>query len=208
LARMLYAQLPASATLVVSSSMPIRDLESFGAPRPDPPRILANRGANGIDGVVSTAIGVALTAPGPTVAYVGDLAMMHDVSALVRGAGPDVACTVVVADNNGGGIFSFLGQAEALETNEFETLFGTPQVPDVADVVAGFGVPVDDIGPGGAGPAFAAALRNRLSTGTLAVIRVRLPGRSENVDIHRHIDRLIVEAVDEQVMGGQHGVGS
>ena len=102
-------------TLVVSSSMPVRDVEAFGSPRADPPRVLANRGANGIDGVVSTALGVAL-ATGPTVALVGDLAFLHDVSALVGSAEDREALTVVVADNGGGGIFSFLPQAARLAT--------------------------------------------------------------------------------------------
>jgi 2-succinyl-5-enolpyruvyl-6-hydroxy-3-cyclohexene-1-carboxylate synthase len=199
-ARHLFADLPGGVTLVASSSMPIRDLEAFAGPRADPPRVLANRGANGIDGVVSTALGVAL-ATGPTVALVGDLAFFHDVSALVRSAGSDLPCTVVVADNGGGGIFSFLPPATALDPATFETLFGTEQEPDVARVAAGFGLPVDDIGADDPPEALGEALGRRIGGEGLAVIRVRLPDRSANVGIHADINRAVVEAVDALAAG-------
>jgi 2-succinyl-5-enolpyruvyl-6-hydroxy-3-cyclohexene-1-carboxylate synthase len=217
LARRLFSDLPSGVTLVTSSSMPIRDLEAFGEPRVDPPRVLANRGANGIDGVVSTALGVAM-AGGPAVALVGDLAFFHDVSALVRGVGVDPPCTVVVADNRGGGIFSFLPPAATLDAATFEALFGTPQAPDVAGVAAGFGVPVDDIGPDGGFRALGEALQQRIADGGLAVIRVRLPDRTANVEIHQEINRAVVQAVDGAMAAGanrtlpdataQQGVGS
>lgn len=213
LARRLFADLPAGVTLVSSSSMPIRDLEAFGAPRVGPPRLLANRGANGIDGVVSTAMGVAL-ATGPTVALVGDLAFFHDVSALVRGVGSRVPCTVVVADNRGGGIFSFLPPASALDPASFETLFGTEQAPDVAEVAAGFGVPVEEIGPGDGPGVLQEALARRIEQGTLAVIRVRLPDRAANVEIHADLNHRIVAGVERALAAGspetaaQQGVGS
>ena len=196
LARRLFADLPPGVTLVSSSSMPIRDLEAFGEPRLDPPRVLANRGANGIDGVVSTALGVAM-ASGSTVALVGDLAFFHDVSALVRGVGYDPPCTLVVADNGGGGIFSFLPQAAILDPSTFEALFGTPQSSDVAKVAAGFGLAVDEIGPDDGPGALVEALRRRIAAGGLAVIRVRLPDRSANVEIHAEINRTVVRAVDD-----------
>ena len=206
LARQLFADLPSGVTLVSSSSMPIRDLEAFGAPRVDPPRVLANRGANGIDGVVSTALGVAM-ATGPTVALVGDLAFFHDVSALVRGVGTDPPCTVVVADNRGGGIFSFLPQAASLDTTTFEALFGTPQAPDVARVAAGFGLPVEEIGPEDGPGALGEALHRRVAGGGLAVIRVRLPDRSANVAIHAEVNRAVVRAVDEAMAAGVDRAG-
>ncbi len=121
LARRLYRAVPAEATLVVSSSMPVRDVEAFAPPWSSPPRVLANRGANGIDGVVSTALGVALGRGRPTVALVGDLAFLHDCSALVRSPGADMPCTIVVADNGGGGIFSFLPPASALDPRPSRT---------------------------------------------------------------------------------------
>jgi 2-succinyl-5-enolpyruvyl-6-hydroxy-3-cyclohexene-1-carboxylate synthase len=217
LARRLFADLPSEVTLVSSSSMPVRDLEAFAGPRVDPPRVLANRGANGIDGVVSTALGVAL-ATGPTVALVGDLAFLHDVSALLRSAGTGAPCTVVVADNGGGGIFSFLPPALVLDPVSFETLFGTPQVPDVAEVAAGFGIPVDEVGPDDGPEALRDALDRRMRDGDLGVVRVRLPDRVANVEIHADINRQIVEAVDRGLVAGaaaglpdataQQGVGS
>jgi 2-succinyl-5-enolpyruvyl-6-hydroxy-3-cyclohexene-1-carboxylate synthase len=106
---------------------------------------------------------------------------------------------VVVADNGGGGIFSFLDPATALEPAAFEHLFGTPQLPDVASVAAGFGWPVDDVGIDDGTDAFVHALSGRSGTGGLSVIRVRLPGRSENVAVHRQVNAAIVEAVDATV---------
>ena len=123
--------------------MPVRDLEWFAAPRSDPPRVLANRGANGIDGVASTTLGVAAAAAGtggPVVGLIGDLAFLHDSTALVRGRRePTLPAVLVVVDNGGGGIFSFLQQASELEEALFERLFGTPQRIDVADLARAAG---------------------------------------------------------------------
>ena len=88
--------------------------------------VLSNRGANGIDGVLSTAIGVALAVVAPVVALVGDLAFLYDAGALLGAASRDVALTIVVVDNDGGGIFSFLPQAAALPAGQFERYWGTP----------------------------------------------------------------------------------
>ena len=194
LAHRLFARMPAGSTLVVSSSMPVRDLEAFAPSRHDPPRVLANRGANGIDGVVSTALGVAVASSGPTVALVGDLAFFHDVSALVRAEGMTASLTVVVADNDGGGIFSFLDQAAAFDTHSFDLLFGTPQLPDVASVAAGFGWPVDECGPAAA-TGLEEALDRRLAGASMSVIRVGLPGRTENVAVHQRINEAVAQAL-------------
>ena len=154
-ARMLQRYAAASsATLVVSASMPIRDLEWFAPALPVPPRVLANRGANGIDGVVSTALGVAASGTtGRTLALLGDLAFLHDVSGLVNL--PERPCTFIVVDNGGGGIFSFLPQAKALRPESFETLFATPPTSDLGAVAArvrASGRGSDDAFRVGAGP--------------------------------------------------------
>jgi 2-succinyl-5-enolpyruvyl-6-hydroxy-3-cyclohexene-1-carboxylate synthase len=147
-ARQLFAAVPGAGTIVASSSMPVRDLEWFGRPRSQPPLVLANRGANGIDGVVSTTLGVAASGTGaPVFGLIGDLAALHDASALVRpttGA-PSTAAVIVVLDNAGSGIFNFLPQASALDEAEFEQLFGTPQLPAVADLVRGCGLFVTEV---------------------------------------------------------------
>lgn len=133
-ARRVFATRPAGTTLVVSSSMPIRDLETFAAPRTDV-RVLANRGANGIDGVLSTSLGVALTGT-PTTLLIGDLALLHDQGALTGLVAREVDLQMVIVDNDGGGIFSFLPQADALDESRFEQLFGTPQPVDLERLLA------------------------------------------------------------------------
>ncbi|MFV0259672.1 MAG: 2-succinyl-5-enolpyruvyl-6-hydroxy-3-cyclohexene-1-carboxylic-acid synthase [Acidimicrobiales bacterium] len=132
--------LPPEAALVVASSMPVRDLEWYGPPGSGV-AVLANRGANGIDGVVATAIGVALTGR-PTTVVVGDLAFLHDSTALIALAARDVDLEIVVIDNDGGGIFSFLAQAALLDHERFEALFGTPHGTDVAALAAAHRLPV------------------------------------------------------------------
>jgi 2-succinyl-5-enolpyruvyl-6-hydroxy-3-cyclohexene-1-carboxylate synthase len=126
--------------LVVSSSMPVRDLEWYG-PRTGSAEIFANRGANGIDGVVSTAVGVALAGV-PTWLLIGDLALLHDANGLLGCRQRPLRLRLVAIDNGGGGIFSFLPQAAALPAATFERFFGTPQAVDVAALLAVHGIPV------------------------------------------------------------------
>ncbi|MFM9171429.1 MAG: 2-succinyl-5-enolpyruvyl-6-hydroxy-3-cyclohexene-1-carboxylic-acid synthase [Acidimicrobiaceae bacterium] len=124
-ARALYGLLPEASNLVVSNSMPIRDIEWFSASRTGL-RVYSNRGANGIDGVVSTAVGIALATRQPTTLLIGDIALLHDVNGLISLATRNIDLRIVVIDNDGGGIFSFLPQAQALEATKFEKIFGTP----------------------------------------------------------------------------------
>lgn len=140
-ARTIAAALPDDVELVVASSMPVRDLEWFGGAAA---RAHANRGANGIDGVISTALGRALSGT-PTVVLVGDIAFAHDSNALVALASRSADLRVVVIDNGGGGIFSFLPQATSLSAERFEQLFGTPHGTDIEALVAAHGVSVQTI---------------------------------------------------------------
>ena len=169
------------ATLVVSASMPIRDLEWYAPALPAPPRVLANRGVNGIDGIVSTALGVAASGT-HTIALLGDLALLHDVSGLVNLS--DWPCQFVVLDNGGGGIFSFLPQAETTERATFERLFGTPPTSDLALVAHGFGLPVHEV-------TLLSQLEDALSEPAPALIRVQVPGRPENVALHQAINESV-----------------
>jgi 2-succinyl-5-enolpyruvyl-6-hydroxy-3-cyclohexene-1-carboxylate synthase len=209
-ARRLFRLLPVGTRVVVSSSMPVRDLEWYAPPVADPPSVLANRGANGIDGVASTAQGVAAAGRGPVVGVLGDLAFLHDVSSLVgpaapvgrvgRVGSPAASCTLLVVDNRGGGIFNFLPQAGRVETGRFEQLFGTPPAPDVADVARGFGLPVHDVGTVGE---LDGALSATVGTPGLSVVRARVPDRVENVAVHDRLHRAVADAIDE--VGGPRG---
>jgi 2-succinyl-5-enolpyruvyl-6-hydroxy-3-cyclohexene-1-carboxylate synthase len=105
--------LPAEATLFVASSMPVRDIETFWPVRADPPRVLCNRGANGIDGTISAAFGAAAVAGGPALALVGDVALAHDIGGLIAARRLQLKLTIVLLDNGGGGIFDFLPVSRA-----------------------------------------------------------------------------------------------
>jgi 2-succinyl-5-enolpyruvyl-6-hydroxy-3-cyclohexene-1-carboxylate synthase len=113
------ALLPEQATLFVASSMPVRDIETFWPVRPDPPRVLCNRGANGIDGTVSAACGAAahrsapLDGVNPVVLLTGDVALAHDIGGLLAVRRLGLKLTIVLLDNGGGGIFDFLPIASA-----------------------------------------------------------------------------------------------
>jgi 2-succinyl-5-enolpyruvyl-6-hydroxy-3-cyclohexene-1-carboxylate synthase len=114
------------ATLWVSSSMPIREIESFFPSTPAAIRFLSNRGANGIDGVVSSAVGAAMASDGPTVLLTGELALLHDLSGLVTRRRLDVPLTIICVNNGGGGIFDFLPVADSAEPDSYEELIATP----------------------------------------------------------------------------------
>ncbi|MGH9091019.1 MAG: thiamine pyrophosphate-dependent enzyme, partial [Acidimicrobiales bacterium] len=169
-------------------------LEWFAPPLARPPAVLANRGANGIDGVSSTAQGVAAAGRGPVVGLLGDLAFLHDASSLVRPAGPapgPTSCTLVVVDNGGGGIFSFLPQATAVDPQRFEQLFGTPQATEVAAVARGFGLETADVGTP---DELASALPAAVGRDGLSVVRARVPDREANVALHRRVHEAVAAA--------------
>ena len=121
--------------------MPVRDLEWFGGPARG---AHANRGANGIDGVVSTALGVALRRPTRSSRSSATSRFVHDGGALTALAGRGVDLRIVVVDNDGGGIFSFLPQADELAGERFEQLFGTPHGTDIVALAAAHGLDAGD----------------------------------------------------------------
>ncbi len=135
--------LPESATLFVASSMPVRDIETFWPVRADPPRVLCNRGANGIDGTVSSAFGAAAHGAGPVVLLIGDVALAYDVGGLLAATRLGLKLTIVLLDNGGGGIFDFLpvaGASVALKGDVFTRHIATPTGLDFAKAAALYGL--------------------------------------------------------------------
>lgn len=185
-ARAITASVPAGGHLVVASSMPVRDVEWFGTPRSDI-TVHANRGANGIDGVIATAIGVAIGSGAPTTVLLGDVAFCHDTSSLTALHSRDLDLTIVVTDNNGGAIFSFLPQAMALPADRFEQLFGTPHGTDIVEVARALGL-----------RAYMAESAEVLAAGfdepDTCVVSVA-SNRKENVDVHAALNAAVVAAL-------------
>jgi 2-succinyl-5-enolpyruvyl-6-hydroxy-3-cyclohexene-1-carboxylate synthase len=164
--------------LVVGSSMPVRDVEWWARPRRSP--TYANRGVNGIDGVVSTVLGVCAGAKG--IGLVGDLTLLHDVSGLVDGLGPaQGTCVLVVNDNGGGGIFSFLPQAGSLPAEQFERLFATPRHHDLQAVARSFGHSASAVGTR---DELRTAVEKGLTEPGVSVVVAHVPSRQRNVEIH------------------------
>lgn len=171
--------------LYVSSSMPIRDVDAF-APRCG--RVLANRGVNGIDGIVSSAAGAAAATGRRTFALVGDLALLHDLGGLIAAARLRVPLTVVCVNNDGGGIFHFLPIAQL--TGRFEDLFGTPHGMDLSGAARLCGaefVVAEDV----------RALRSALQRPpALRLIEARTD-RARNVADHRALQQAVIDALGE-----------
>jgi 2-succinyl-5-enolpyruvyl-6-hydroxy-3-cyclohexene-1-carboxylate synthase len=181
-ARALYGLLPEASNLVVSSSMPIRDIEWFAAPR-NGLRVYANRGANGIDGVVSTAVGIALATRQPTSLLIGDIALLHDVNGLISLLSREIDLRIVVIDNNGGGIFSFLPQAQALDSTKFEKIFGTPHGVNIKMLAQAHQINAQEV-------ANLSDLAEVLSQRGPWLARV-VTDRQENVKVHERINQMV-----------------
>lgn len=189
-ARDVAATLPDGATLVVASSMPIRDLDLTLVPRRGL-RILANRGASGIDGFVSTALGVALASAGPVVALTGDLSLLHDANGLLLAPDTDrLDATFVVVDNDGGGIFSFLPQAAY--PGPFERVFATPHGRDLAALARLHHLRYTPLATADALPD---ALRGAIAGAGLQLLHVRTD-RTENLALHRRLRAAANDALD------------
>ncbi|HET9676609.1 MAG TPA: 2-succinyl-5-enolpyruvyl-6-hydroxy-3-cyclohexene-1-carboxylic-acid synthase [Solirubrobacterales bacterium] len=169
-----------------SSSMPIRDQEAFLAASDTDVLFLSNRGANGIDGLISSGIGAARASGRPTTIVVGDLGLLHDLGSLAALREVTTPVRIVVIDNDGGGIFHFLPQEAALPDDEFEALLGTPRGVDAAKAAALFDLPhrcLESLDQ----------LPEALAAGT-GLIEVKTDRRT-NVEAHRELNRRVHDAL-------------
>ncbi len=142
-ARELVPRLSDGTTLWVSSSLPVRDLDRFTKPRHATIRVHSNRGASGIDGVVSSALGAACASEGPTVLVIGDIALYHDLNGLIAFGRADVDATIIVVNNDGGGIFELLPVRD--HEPAYTELFRTPHGLDFEHAARMFGIPFDRV---------------------------------------------------------------
>ncbi|MGA9875404.1 MAG: 2-succinyl-5-enolpyruvyl-6-hydroxy-3-cyclohexene-1-carboxylic-acid synthase [Solirubrobacteraceae bacterium] len=197
--------LPEEATLFVASSMPVRDIETFWPARPDPPRVLCNRGANGIDGTVSSAFGAAAAGRGPVVLLIGDVALAYDLSALLAASRLHLKLTIVLLNNEGGGIFDFLPISETPSAREqgsrtsdgaipgedlYTRHIATPTGLDFSQAAALYGLAhetASDIA------AFRAALERALAAPNSTIVEVQTE-RPANVELHGRVWRSVSAA--------------
>ncbi len=186
--------LPEGAILWAGSSMPVRDMDAWLPGGPRRIRPLASRGANGIDGVVHAALGAA-AASGRVALVVGDISFLHDLNALVTARRLGLAATIVLVNNDGGGIFSFLPQATAEAPTaglpeHFEELFGTPHGVDLGAVVTALGASHRLVDGGSLRTALAAAS----GAPGVTVLELRTD-RARNVALHRESAELVARAL-------------
>lgn len=186
-ARTVTDALPRGSRLVVSSSMPIRDVEWFGTVTPGV-TVVSNRGANGIDGVVSTAVGVAIASGAPTVLLIGDVALLHDTNGLLGLAARGVDLSIVVTNNDGGSIFSFLPQATQVDAGDFEKIYGTPHGVSFAHLAAAHSLRYCDVSD-------IASLDAAVRAGGPGVVEARFD-RSANVTAHDACNLAVIAAVE------------
>jgi 2-succinyl-5-enolpyruvyl-6-hydroxy-3-cyclohexene-1-carboxylate synthase len=197
-----------NATLFVASSMPVRDIETFWPVRSDPPRALCNRGANGIDGTVSSAFGAAASGEGPVVLLIGDVALAHDIGGLLAARRTATKLTIVLIDNDGGGIFDFLpvslasmaredGTARTGQEDLYTTHVATPTGLDFSQAAALFGLAheqAQDVA------GFRAALERAMARAESSIVEVRT-ARPDNVELHRAVWQAVSRALNPRSGG-------
>lgn len=183
--------LPEDARLFVGNSMPIRELDTFLFAKNRPAKMFANRGANGIDGVVSTAVGVALSKK-DTILVIGDLSFFHGMNGLLAAQQNHADLTIILVNNDGGGIFSFLPQAS--EKMHFESLFGTPHGLDFAHTARLYGADYTKIK---CWDDFNLTLEKSFRKRGIKIIEVPTK-RADNVKKHHHLLNLLQERFTEE----------
>ena len=185
------------STLVAGNSMPVRDIDSFFPNIDRAVRIVGTRGASGIDGVISGAAGAAAAAEGPVALMIGDLSFLHDVNGLWPLRRHDLSLTVVLVNNDGGGIFSFLPQRTSMPAR-FEEWWGTPHGLDLSHAVALHGGRHALLERDGA----SAAIGDALQRPGLDVLELRTD-RDRNVALHREVWAKATEAVRHAVVAAR-----
>jgi 2-succinyl-5-enolpyruvyl-6-hydroxy-3-cyclohexene-1-carboxylate synthase len=185
----LAALLAPGAVLYAGNSMPVRDLDTFFASGGGAIRFMSNRGANGIDGVVSSALGAAAHAQAPLVLAIGDLSFYHDSNGLLAAKLHRLNATIVLLNNDGGGIFSFLPQVD--HPRHFEQLFGTPHGLDFSHFAAAYGAGFTRIETW---DEFCRAVRRGIESSGVNIVEVRTE-RSANVRLHREVWAAVAKAV-------------
>lgn len=186
--------LPDEATLFVGNSMPIRDIDSFFHHNDKSIKILANRGVNGIDGTVSTALGASIYSK-PLYLLIGDLTFFHDLNGLLPAKLYNLDLHIILVNNNGGGIFSFLPQAE--HPKNFELLFGTPLNLEFEHVVRMYGGKFTSISDR---MVFREAMETSLQQSGLNVLEV-VTDREKNTAEHREIWSVVSREISKFVKG-------
>lgn len=183
---------PAGAVVFAGNSMPVRDLDSFFPAVTKPVRVLCNRGVSGIDGVTSTALGVAAATEAPTVLVTGDISFYHDMNGLLAAQryGERMSATIIVINNDGGGIFSFLPQKTA-GLEHYEELWGTPHGLDFRHTAALYGL---EYTTAQTPAAFDAAVSSSLTRPGVRIIEVKT-NRDENLEHHNRLWSRIAEAL-------------
>ena len=182
-------RLPEEAILFAGNSMPVRDMDTFMASSGKSIRVLGNRGASGIDGVVSTALGSGAGAGVPVVAVVGDLSFFHDLTGLFMAKQREINATIVVVNNDGGGIFSFLPQAK--HGDHFEEVYGTPHGLTFESAAELYGLDYTRVGGWGE---FGEAVGRGVATKGTSIVEV--PGsRGRNVELHREAWAVALQAL-------------
>ena len=188
--------LPDGAVLWAGSSMPVRDLDAWLPSTARSIAVRSNRGANGIDGVISSALGAAATGA-PTALVIGDVSFLHDATALGTARQLGLSLAILLVDNDGGGIFSFLPQAQPAAAipgtglpEHYEQLFGTPHGTDVAAVVRGFGAGYVAAGAHDLREAVGWAL----ASPGVSVVHLRTD-RARNLELHRAVAMAVQAAL-------------